>query len=364
MRIVESVRWVQTGRRGLVALAAIALMIGLPTAIRAADDAEVAVLRRQLAEKDRQIEGLKAQLAARSDDPPVPPPEPQPAAVPVPMISEAGKTDLGMSSLFDNFSLFAGLDGSKQPQDFGVNALFGGRYHFDWGIPLLRERGIGLQVGSAANVSPNAVQVFERIQGTKGRFQNFTTVGLFQRTDWGLNWGVGHDFLYEQYFDHFHLGQWRGRVGYEWDDRNEVGANLMLRSFGASGHFNKTDVTLHPINMATLFYRHTWTSGFGTTVWAGLAERHNEPNAALGDAGPVYHPFVYGAQVDAPLNDHISFFGQANFITPPSTGTVDAFLGLVYHPVGRSTRERSKAFRPVMAVANNPTFAVDLGRRR
>jgi hypothetical protein len=56
-------------------------------------------------------------------------------------------------------------------------------------------------------------------------------------------------------------------------------------------------------------------------------------------------------------------FGQANFILPPATGTVDAFLGIVYQPVALSTRERSKRLRPVMPIANNPTFAVDLGRK-
>jgi hypothetical protein len=361
-------------RWALPAIAALWVTFALGSPVRGGDDAEVTRLRQQLAAKDQEIERLKAQLAGVTEPAPpapaeprteaatiasvLPDPEPTPSSTPIP--EPAAKP----SSIFDNLSLFAGLDGSKQPQDFGVNALLGGRFHLDWGIPLLREYGVGLQVGTSINASADAVQVFERIQGTKGRLQNFTTVGIFQRRESGLNWGVGYDWLYEQYFDHFHLGQWRGRVGYELNDRNEVGVNLMLRSYGSDGYFNKTRVGLRPIDMANLFYRHQWASGVNTSFWVGLADRHNAANAALGDVGAVAHPFVYGAEINAPLNDHVSLFGQANFITPPSTGTVDAFLGLAFHPVSRAARERSKAFRPVMPVANNPTFAVDLGRRR
>ena len=344
--------------------------------VAADDGAELVRLRQELAEKDLIIQRLHAQLAVKpvpvEDVPripdatvsaPTPPALSAPTSIPS-LLSDDDEASVKPSIVFDNLSVFAGFDGSKQPQDFGLNALFGGRYQFDWGVPLLKEYGLGLQVGSALNVSSNAVQVFDRVQGTKSRLQNFTTVGLYQRTDSGFNWGIGYDLLYEQYFGHFHLGQWRGRFGYEWDDRNEVGVNLMLRSYGANGTFNKIRVGLEPIDMATLFYRHTWASGVGTTLWAGLADGHNEANAVLGDAGRVAHPFVYGAQIDAPLSERFTLFGQANFITPPSTGTVDAFLGITFHPVGRSTRARSEKFRPVMAVANNPTFAVDLGRRR
>ena len=359
-------------------LAVVCLTAPFASVARGDDADEVARLRRELAEKDRIIQSLSDRLANQAvpsapaalesvlaDPPDTTPPAPAPATgASIPNLSEAGDASLGYSALFDNLSMAGGIDGSKQPQDFGVNALFGGRFHFDWGIPLIKDKGIGFHVGSAINFSDDAVQVFDRIQGTKQRLQSFTTLGLYQRTDWGLNWGGGYDFLYEQYFDHFHLGQWRGYAGYEVTKRDEVGTNFMLRGYGSSGYFGKTAVTLHSINMANLFYRHTFNFGASTTFWAGLADGHNETNAALGDAGLVRHPFVWGAQVDVPLNEHFAIFGQANFITPPATGTVDAFLGIVYHPIGLSTRKRSSNLRPVMATANNPTFAVDLERKK
>jgi hypothetical protein len=46
-----------------------------------------------------------------------------------------------ITALLENLSLFGGLEGSKQPQDFGVNAHFGGRFHANMGLPLLPECG-------------------------------------------------------------------------------------------------------------------------------------------------------------------------------------------------------------------------------
>ncbi len=340
-----------------------------------ADDAtEIAKLKAQLAEKDRIIADLSQRLGNGDTQPVAAPIEtvlPEtlatavfPPSAAIPNLSTVTDASPRFSTIFDNLSVFAGIDGSKQPQDFGVNALFGARLHFDWGIPLIKERGLGLHIGSGLNFDDNAVQVFNRIEGTKQRLQSFTTLGVYQRTNFGVNWGIGYDFLYEQYYDQFHLGQWRGMFGYELTRRDEVGTNFMLRSYGSTGNFGKTPVMLNSINMANLFYRHTFNYGASGTVWVGLADGHNAGNAAIGDSGHLAHPFLFGAQVDVPLNEHFALFGQANFITPPSNGTVDAFLGVVYHPISLTDRRRSSNLRPVMATANNPTFAVDLGRKR
>jgi hypothetical protein len=54
-------------------------------------------------------------------------------------------------------------------------------------------------------------------------------------------------------------------------------------------------------------------------------------------------------------------YGQANFLTPADTGTVDAFLGIAYYP-GGSHGARERQFAPRLSVANNTTFANDLSR--
>ncbi|WP_146505701.1 hypothetical protein [Rubinisphaera italica] len=53
------------------------------------------------------------------------------------------------SSWMDVLEFFAGLEGSKQPQDFGVNAHMGTRVHVNYGSIIVPEWGLGLQVGTA-----------------------------------------------------------------------------------------------------------------------------------------------------------------------------------------------------------------------
>ena len=46
----------------------------------------------------------------------------------------------------------------------------------------------------------------------------------------------------------------------------------------------------------------------------------------LPDVPAVRNAFVYGADLQMPLNNWIAIYGEANFITPASSGTVDAYL--------------------------------------
>ncbi|WP_145379338.1 DUF6666 family protein [Symmachiella dynata] len=265
------------------------------------------------------------------------------------------------SAWYDNLSIFGGLDGSKQPQDFGVNAQFGGRFHINLGLPLWEEQGLGVQIGTALNYTDNAVQVFERVDGTKDRFQNYTTVGLFQRTESGFMWAIGYDFLYQDYYDDFNLGQWRGDVGYTWDDENEFGTWFTISNQKDSGHYLTIPLTLDPITQGNLYWRRTWENDAQTTFWLGIAEGHGEVNLALGDLRPTKERLVFGADVFVPLSPYLALFGQANFITPADSGTVDAFLGIAFYP-GGSHGARNRRFAPRLPVANNTTFATDLSR--
>jgi hypothetical protein len=336
------------------------------------ESAVVQELRRRLAEKDREIAALQDELARERASrgavvPASAPPIPPPPTVPPTVRDDSAPDPASLSARpdsrwFDNLDLFLGLDGSKQPQDFGVNAHFGGRFAVNFGFPLIEELGLGGQVGTALNQTHNAVQVFERLGESTDRFQVFTTLGLFQRTSLGLNWAIAYDFLDQQYFDRFDLGQWRGRFGYELGPNDEVGIRVALSGRRDGGFFNKVPVTLDPITQGTIFWQHIFPSRAKTTFWAGLAEGHSQANIALGDTAPIRVPFVFGAELDIPLNDHLSLFGQANFIRPADTGTVDAFLGFSFHPSAIAQRARSARFAPGLPVAGNPTFSVDLTR--
>lgn len=262
----------------------------------------------------------------------------------------------------DNLSLFLGYEGSKQPQDFGVNAHFGGRTAINWGVPIVEDWGLGLQIGSAINATANAVQVNERVDGNSSRTQSFTTIGLFQRFESGLKWGVVHDFLYQRYYDDFTLSQWRGYFGYQFSDRTELGVRMAFHEKEDEGFYATVPVQLRAIDQGSLYWRHTFQQGAQLGCWFGVAEGHNEPNVALGDLPRQDGVFAYGSDVFCPITDRMALFGEANFLTPADTGTVDAYLGVEIFPWGGARRARNRRSAPLQSVGGNTNMSVDLRR--
>ncbi len=268
--------------------------------------------------------------------------------------------------LFDNMSLFLGLEGSKQPQEYGVNAHFGGRFAANMGVPLVEELGLGLQVGTSVNYTDNAVQVFERFGEAQGRFQNFTTVGVFQRDNSGLVWGGAVDYLHQTYYDSADLFQFRGRVGWQVTEQSEVGFLAALSSDSDRNTVAGVPVTLSPLSQGSVYFNHRWETQAETMVWLGIAESHGERNLAfealLGDPKQrsAGERLVFGAEIHVPLNDYVALFGQGNFILPADTGTVDSFLGIVVYPSGGAKQSRRSRFGPLLPVANSTTFSVDM----
>lgn len=264
------------------------------------------------------------------------------------------------SSWLANLHVFGGIEGSKQPQDFGVNANLGGRFHANWGMPLLSDFGLGMQLGTAIVSSDNAVRVYELLGEATQRRQYFTTAGLFQRLDSGWSWGLAYDFLYQESFDNFFLGQWRIRTAYDLSRDWQIGMTVNIAEEDEAGLFNATTVTLDPISQAHWFLRRRWQSGTQTSVWFGVAEEHGENNAVTGSSGGKDEVFLMGADFLAPLNDRLALYGETNLMMPADTGTVDAFLGVQWYPWGNARRARRTRFAPVLPVAGSPTFSVDL----
>lgn len=261
----------------------------------------------------------------------------------------------------DTLTLFGGLEGSKQPQDFGVNANFGSRWAANWGFPLLADYGIGGQIGTSINYTDNAVQVFERVGQSTHRTQNFSTLGVFQRTDtW--RWGIAYDVLYESYYDQFLLGQWRGRVGYATSVKNEFGVWFAVPQQRSNGNFSTIPVQLATLAQGSAYWQHQFSAGSRLMCWGGVAEGHAQANLALGDLPRTGPQFVFGAEVDVPLNTYFSLYGQANFVGPADTGTVDSFLGIAYYPGGQAFPVTRSPFTPFQALVNSPMFSVDMRR--
>ena len=289
-----------------------------------------------------------------------PPPITQPHARRMPVRTPVAT---GAPGLLDELSFLFAIDGSKQPQDFGVNANLGGHASVNWGVPVIKEFGIGMQLGTGVTSSANAVRVYELLGESTGRTQSFTTVGMFQRTDSGLAWGFAHDFLYQKSFDTFELGQWRIRGSYILSTNNEIGVTSSLNSYSDNGIFGtSTPVTLSPMEQGSLYYRRFWGTGAQTTAWIGIADKHGENNAVTGPSPAKHVPFLFGADLLMPLSASLAIYGETNMITPSDTGTVDAFLGIQWFPGRRAFRARRGSFSPLIPLAAPTSFAVDLSQ--
>lgn len=258
----------------------------------------------------------------------------------------------------DRVDLFVGLDGSKQPQDLGVNANIGPRAAVNVGVPLVRTSGFGLQAGVAVNVSDAAVAVLERVDGTSRRTQVFTTLGLFQRLD-RLQWAVVHDVVKQSYFSDTITAQVRGEVMLAVGRHDQVGAWFTAPTRRADAAIADTAVRLAPIPQVNATARHTWPSGATTGLWLGVASGHHNVVLVFPENTRDRHVLVYGATLTMPLNARWSVTGATNLITPSASGTVDAFMGVSV----RLGRGHGSRFSPPLAVANNTGFSVDLSRR-
>ncbi len=267
---------------------------------------------------------------------------------------------LPLSQTLANLTFMSGLEGSKQPQDYGVNATLGGRFEVNAAMPVYRPLGIGIQLGTATVASDNAVQVFELLGEPSDRYQQYVTVGAFQRTDGGLAWGLVYDFLYEGSFDTITLGQWRGRVSYRPGDTTEIGATTNLRSFGDEAAFGTSTVRFRTIDQASVYLRRFFETGVQGSLWLGVADEHGESNAVTGQASATGETLLAGADVLAPLSTHFAIYGETNLIFPADTGTVDAYMALVWYPSGNAKRARRTRFGALLPVAASTSFSVDL----
>jgi hypothetical protein len=184
---------------------------------------------------------------------------------------------------------------------------------------------------------------------------------MFQRTNGKLSWAFAYDLLLESYYDNFTLGQVRGQLGYAVTPRDEFGMWIAKSAHGDNGVMGTTPVRLDPISQGNGYYRRTWSTMATTTIWAGVAGGHDDIVWVFPADPKDKHVLVYGADLHMPLNDRFAVTGAANFLTPTSTGTVDAYLGVVFYP-GRKAMHPSRAFAPMQSVANNPTFSINLKR--
>jgi hypothetical protein len=282
--------------------------------------------------------------------------------------------DAGCGGLFDNYYVFAGIDGWSGPADDDAANNFGPRIGFNMGAPIDECRGIGGQFGmsyaaynfhgrdNGANLS-----LFE---GASIEEQIFLTVGAFKRCNMCLDcpdrisWGIVYDHMITDNFgEHsweFGIGQVRGQIGYALDCCNEIGATLMLHTNDVEKSTSGGSPPVSALDQASLYYRHHFCWGADTMLYAGVAE---EP----GD-------FLIGMRNEIPLSERCSFYGNAQYILPSTSGGDDGSrnmyaeefwnvsVGFAYYPNCNAVSKSvcGRRWMPLLPVADNGSFAVDI----
>jgi len=255
-----------------------------------------------------------------------------------------------------HISLTTSVNAFKGPMDLDhANGNFGYQFGINAAFPAVRRLGVGVQAGTSVVMSDLQGTSFT---GSRIRTQNFTTVGLNHRVRIGarrLKWGFAFDWLHDEYYSSFSMGQWRIKAAYELTPWSEVGAwacipndgHTALLSDGQNPVYNEFE----PIAQGNFYYQRCLDNGATTAVWLGLA----------GEPGEV----VFGGDARLPISGRLSLFGNFNYILPSASGVAgqdeemwNLSLGIEFTPVCGTNYCQNRRFGPFLPVANNGTFAI------
>jgi hypothetical protein len=272
----------------------------------------------------------------------------------------------GCGRLRDNMEFFFAGDGWADELDDDDANNFGFRTGLNAGIPLLRDRGIGLQIGASLGFYDLMGRAEGDGLGIEDEFM--LTTGLFKRSDVcrgsRISWAIVYDHQFhndigEGGAHYISLGQFRGMIGYALSARNEIGFWMTqtnrdediitpLATVGAAW-------MAEPVNQYNAFWHRNWEYGGDTTLYCGTASDPGE--------------FVVGLSGRAPLNPRWALFGGVHYIKPSAAAGVPGYeqeiwnvtAGLVFYPgcKARACTVSGNRWLPLLPVADNGTFALD-----
>ncbi|HUY90853.1 MAG TPA: DUF6666 family protein [Pirellulales bacterium] len=256
----------------------------------------------------------------------------------------------------EEHSLFIGPQGFTGPLDLGRNGNFGfhegvnfaGQFGRRLGLAAF---GIGYQVGAnfvQSDFYGNSVNG----EQTKGRDQQFVTAGLFRRARRrGFQGGAVFDYLHDNYYVKYNVGQVRAELSYLTPCGHEFGFFGAFAVRPGQGKLNTANgLTLtqgfQTINYYNMFYRYNLPNGTWGRLWAG----------ASGVSGGMV-----GSDFRMPLSNNWDFNGMFNYLIPGAGAGINGLtqqgwglsMNLVWYPGRSRNGVHNGLYRSLFNVANN-----------
>jgi hypothetical protein len=249
----------------------------------------------------------------------------------------------------EDLTLFAGVHNFKSPVDLGVNSNFGFQEGVNWAFPFWGDLDLGGQVGF--EVTQSDLESSTII--TDHRNQFFLTAGLFHRAPCCGGWdlGVVFDWLHDDFYQEFELGQIRGEIGYWFDGCNEVGFDFAVGLWEDNTADQFTPIgarTYDVIDQYFFFWRHRlacrgdirFGGGFTSNSGGLVGADFNVPIAKSWAIEGGFDYLISGGRTDSISNE-----------------TWNIGINLVWYP-GGTARCACLPYRPLLGVADNGSFMV------
>jgi len=211
----------------------------------------------------------------------------------------SGGTAPGAEKLLDNLNLFVASDGSKQPQDLGINANMGVRLR-PHGLPLIDRANLRRAVGAGRDLSDAAVHVLDQISTTSRRTRPTSRSACSSARATRITGAWPTTRCFRATNDKATLGQVRGQVGFDVTRSNEwvCGSQERAGRQRDAGHHGDSSSIDSQVNGYTTI---RWAQQAKTTVcWAWPTAMATSCGCSPTNSrdGKV---FVYGAELSMPL---------------------------------------------------------------
>jgi hypothetical protein len=230
---------------------------------------------------------------------------------------------------------------------------------------------IGFQLGGSVGVYDWSGTDYRMRNTDQAEMQGFITGGFFRKPTEDSPWSIAlvQDWMLNTTFsvmgENPTLGQWRGQIGYAFNEYHEYGLWGAWRGQGDTrqvGGFGP--VTWRPVQQLNAYWRYKWhKSAADTWLWFGVPE--NDRLTGQGSLGD----YLVGALANVPLSERVMLYSLVTYMHPSSrpgpAGSLEEawnFTVGIAWTMG-SAKPTSTVYgnrwMPQLPVANNGTFLVD-----